>query len=96
MRTLRYAHLAPDLRHEAVERLSGMGHGHFMDTMGGGPEGAPNGPSRKSLRKGKNSAPRGTRTHDPLIKNQLLYQLSYRRPMCAAPQEKTGPRDRSL
>ena len=41
---------------------------------------------RKSLRGRKNGAPRGTRTHDPLIKNQLLYQLSYRRPMCAAPK----------
>ena len=27
-------------------------------------------------RNGTNGAPRGTRTHDPLIKNQLLYQLS--------------------
>ena len=29
----------------------------------------------------ENGAPRGTRTHDPVIKNHLLYQLSYWRPM---------------
>ena len=31
----------------------------------------------------KNGAPGGIRTHDQLIKSQLLYQLSYRGDQCA-------------
>jgi hypothetical protein len=30
--TLRYAHMAPDLRNEAVERLCEVADGHFWDT----------------------------------------------------------------
>ena len=33
-------------------------------------------PAASTSAAGGNGAPRGTRTHDPLIKNQLLYQLS--------------------
>ena len=36
--TLRYAHLAPELRNEAVERLCEVADGHFLDTTRrGGP-----------------------------------------------------------
>jgi hypothetical protein len=82
--TLRYAHLAPELRQEAVERLAEVGVGHKLVTNGvpGGKEGevlepraaeTGRGPGDASDRVG---APRGTRTHDPVIKNHLLYQLS--------------------
>jgi len=91
MTTLRYAHLAPELRSEAVERIAGIGNGHILVTNEV-KDGTTGMPLRKSLRGRKNGAPRGTRTHDPLIKNQLLYQLSYRRPRCG----QTALWDRSL
>ena len=75
MTTLRYAHLAPELRSKAVERIAGIGNGHILVTNEV-KEATTGRPIRKSLRDGKIGAPRGTRTHDPLIKNQLLYQLS--------------------
>ena len=80
--TLRYAHLAPELRMEAVERISEIGRGHILVTKPGSEEGVAPLSVVNGWEQGGNGAPRGTRTHDPLIKNQLLYQLSYRRPMC--------------
>ncbi len=69
---------------EAVERLSEIGEGHKWVTNGvsgevaeaaSKPRAVANGwaPGTRSDRIG---APRGTRTHDPVIKNHLLYQLS--------------------
>jgi hypothetical protein len=82
--TLRYAHLAPELCTQAVERLSEVGRGHKSVTNGvEGPDAQEAVEARAAAngwgsgaRRASGGAPRGTRTHDPVIKNHLLYQLS--------------------
>jgi len=72
--TLRYAHLAPELRNEAVERLCEVADGHFLDTrttpLGGGHlrPAANDGTTRSNGEGG------GDRTHDPRLKKPLLYR----------------------
>ena len=72
--TLRYAHLAHELRNEAVERLCEVADGHFLDTRATPPEGGPlrpaanDGPTRSFGEGG------GDRTHDPRLKKPLLYR----------------------
>ena len=69
---------------EAVERLSEIGDGHKMVTNGVSGEAAAEAPEPRGVangwapgaRRDRIGAPRGTRTHDPVIKNHLLYQLS--------------------
>ena len=71
--TLRSAHLAPELRQEAVERLCEPASGHFLDTQAPPSPGptlrpaANDGVSRGSSESG------GVRTHDPRLKKPLLY-----------------------
>ena len=79
--TQRYAHLAPGDLRRAVDLLARKITTQLA-TQVGSDERANGGPAASDSAAGGNGAPRGTRTHDPLIKNQLLYQLSYRRPMC--------------
>ena len=73
--TQRYAHLAPGDLRRAVDILARKIATHPATQTPAG--GAPQEGSRASdCPTEGNGAPRGTRTHDPLIKNQLLYQLS--------------------
>ncbi len=67
--TQRYAHLAPGDLRRAVDILS-----HKITTQPATQTGLPEGPkdpsSASDSAAGGNGAPRGTRTHDPLIKNR--------------------------
>ncbi len=70
--TLRYAHMAPELRKDAVERLCEENTGRFLDTSRGVGEGvtlplAVNGGAPRSFGEGG-----GTRTHDPRLKKANL------------------------
>ncbi len=73
--TQRYAHLAPGDLRRAVDLLA-----RAITTQPATQTGASEAPEGAALaspcEREENGAPRGTRTHDPVIKNHLLYQLS--------------------
>jgi len=73
--TQRYAHLVPGDCRRAVDILSHKATTQPA-TQTASPEGSKDPSSASDCPGEGNGAPRGTRTHDPLIKNQLLYQLS--------------------
>ena len=72
--TLRYAHMAPELRNEAAERLCEVADGLFLDTSTRGGEGGPLRPAANDgVSKGFGESG-GDRTHDPRLKKPLLYR----------------------
>jgi integrase len=73
--TQRYAHLAPGDLRRAVDLLARKITTQ-PTTQVGGVKGAKVASDATDCASEGNGAPRGIRTHDPLIKNQLLYQLS--------------------
>jgi integrase len=72
--TLRYAHMAPELRNEAAERLCEVADGHFLDTSTRGGEGGHLRPAANDgVSKGFGESG-GIRTHGPRLKKPLLYR----------------------
>ena len=72
--TLRYPHMAPELRIEAAERLCEVADGHFLDTRATPLGGVPLRPAANDGTTRSNGEGGGDRTHDPRLKKPLLYR----------------------
>ena len=74
--TLRYSHLSADHQREAIERLNRSATGTTTGTSESTASAAEEDDAEATELSAEMSGPCRSRTYDPLIKSQLLYQLS--------------------